>query len=77
MRQIQLYLHEDLCTLFTTITDDTSINAEKLIVLSSTSFHVDSSETPARLHSRSVGPPVRRQSRDPRVIFKSIRRAVE
>ena len=43
----------------------------KFTVLSSTSFHVDSSETSARLPSRSVDPPVRRQSRDPRVNFKS------
>ena len=50
----------------------TVVNAVKLIVFSSTSFHVDSSETFSPLFGRSVDLPVRRQSRDPRVNFKTI-----
>jgi len=55
IRQIRrIYLHKELVTIFTTITVDTSINAEKLIVLSSTSVHINSSETSAQLFSWSA-----------------------
>ena len=68
-----IYLHDIYSDAHTV---DTSIYTAKLINLCNTSIHVDSSETFSRLFVRSAGLPIRRQSRDPRVNFKTIYGAI-